>query len=67
MAILWPVAIGKPLDFVLFDKSDPEHPKRYIQNAGLDFNRDGKITKAETAAKVRAKLEKGLLVGNVSA
>jgi hypothetical protein len=66
MAILWPVAIGKSLDFVLFDKSDPEHPKRYIQNAGLDFNRDGKITKAETAAKVRAKLEKGLQVENAS-
>ncbi|GLK89291.1 transglycosylase SLT domain-containing protein [Pseudomonas turukhanskensis] len=66
MAILWPVAIGKPLDFVLFDKSDPQHPKRYIQNAGLDFNRDGKITKAETAAKVRAKLEKGLQAENAS-
>ncbi|MEN0106516.1 MAG: transglycosylase SLT domain-containing protein [Pseudomonas sp.] len=66
MAILWPVAIGKPLDYVLFDKSDPEHPKRYIQNAGLDFNRDGKITKAETAVKVRAKLDKGCLAGNAS-
>lgn len=67
MAILWPVAIGKPLDYVLFDKSDPAHPKRYIQNAGLDFNRDGKITKAETAAKVRAKLERGLQPENASA
>jgi hypothetical protein len=67
MAILWPVAIGKPLDYVLFDKSDAAHPKRYIQNAGLDFNRDGKITKAETAAKVKAKLERGLLAENASA
>jgi hypothetical protein len=60
MAILWPGAIGKPNDFVLFDKSDTAHPKRYIQNAGLDFNGDGKVTKAEAAARVRAMLDKGL-------
>lgn len=60
MAILWPAGIGKPNDYVLFAKADTKRPKLYIQNAGLDFNRDGKITKAETCAKVRAKLEKGL-------
>lgn len=60
MAILWPAAIGKPSDFVLFARNDPEHPKRYVQNAGLDFNKDGLITKAEAASKVRDKLEKGL-------
>lgn len=60
MAILWPAAIGSPLDYVLFAKNDPDHPKRYIQNAGLDFNSDGVITKAEAANKVRLKLEKGL-------
>ena len=60
MAILWPAGIGKPLDYVLFDKNG-DHPQRYIQNAGLDFNKDGIITKAEAAAKVRAKYEKGIL------
>jgi hypothetical protein len=60
MAILWPAGVGKPMDYVLFDKNDPAHPKRYIQNAGLDFNKDGKITKAEAGNKVRKKLEKGL-------
>lgn len=59
MAILWPAAIGKPNDYVLF-KKDGSYPKRYIQNAGLDFNKDGLITKAEAAAKVRKKLERGL-------
>ena len=67
MAILWPVAIGKPLEYVLFDKDDQDHPKRYIQNAGLDFNKDGLITKAEAAAKVRHQLEVGLLPENASA
>jgi hypothetical protein len=66
MAILWPAAIGKPLSYVLFDKRDATHPKRYIQNAGLDFNKDGLITKAETAAKVRRQLDKGLLPENAS-
>jgi hypothetical protein len=61
MAILWPAAIGEPLDYVLFDKDDPEHPKRYIQNQGLDVDKDGKITKAEASGMVRKKLEKGLL------
>lgn len=60
MAILWPAAVGKPTDYVLFDRKDPDHPKRYLQNAGLDFNKDGIITKAEAAARVQQKLKKGL-------
>jgi soluble lytic murein transglycosylase-like protein len=39
--ILWPGMVGKPDDYVLFDRADAAHPKRYAQNAGLDFNRDG--------------------------
>jgi peptidoglycan hydrolase-like protein with peptidoglycan-binding domain len=56
MAILWPVAVGKDNDFVLF--ATPS--RAYRQNSGLDRNRDGRITKAEAAAKVRAKLDRGL-------
>lgn len=66
MAILWPSAIGKPQNYVLFDKNDPVRPKRYIQNAGLDFNKDGLITKAEAARKVQKKLDEGLLLANAS-
>jgi hypothetical protein len=65
MAILWPGAIGKPDDFVLFDRADPAHPIRYVQNAGLDFNHDGKVTRGEAYARVGAILQKGLLPGNV--
>lgn len=60
MAVLWPAAVGKVNSFVLFDRADDAHPKRYIQNAGLDFNHDGRITKAEAAARVRLALLKGL-------
>ena len=66
MTILWPAAVGKLLSFVLFDKQDPNHPRRYIQNAGLDFNRDGKITKGEAANKVQRRLAEGLQPENAS-
>ena len=56
MAILWPRAIGKPNDYVLFAIPSVA----YRQNAGLDKDGDGRVTKAEAAASVRAKLAKGL-------
>lgn len=64
MAILWPAAIGKPADYVLFDQADAKHPARYRQNAGLDANRDGKVTKAETVRKVEALRAEGLKPAN---
>ena len=55
MAILFPVAVGKPDNFVLFGEGAIEgfRGTAYEQNSGLDLNRDGSITKAEAAAKVR--------------
>ncbi len=64
MAILWPKAVGKPEDFVLWDRAS--RPTTYRQNAGLDTNDDGQITKRETAAKVAALLPEGLKPGNVA-
>lgn len=49
MAILWPKAMGKPDDYVLYSNGDG---KLYSQNAGLDINKDGKVTKAEATAKM---------------
>lgn len=56
MAILWPKGVGKPEDEVLFDEST----KAYLQNRGLDINKDGGITKAEASAFVVRQLEDGL-------
>lgn len=58
MAILLPKYIGQPEDAVLFSGGIA-----YRQNAGLDANRDGKITKAEATAKVAAMLTRGLQPG----
>lgn len=57
MAILFPRAVGKPEDYVLFNSG-----KAYRQNSGLDNDRDGQITKAEAASKVYDKYIKGLRV-----
>lgn len=50
MAVLWPKAIGRPDSYPLFRR---EQGKVYSQNAGLDTNKDGVVTKFEAAAKVR--------------
>ncbi|MFZ2403543.1 MAG: hypothetical protein WAW41_00285 [Methylobacter sp.] len=61
MAILWPAAVGKDNNHVLF--TDPA--KAYTQNKGLDWNLDGQVTKAEAAAKVRERLDKGMKPENI--
>lgn len=60
MAILWPKGVGMREDEVLFDEST----KAYLQNRGLDINKDGGITKAEAAAFVVRQLEDGLAPEN---
>ena len=58
MAVLFPAAVGKPDDFVLFGKGATvrgygEGSKAYEQNQPLDLNNDGSVTKAEASAKVQ--------------
>ena len=63
-AILWPAMIGKPDDFVIFDQNDPNHPKLYLENKGLDFNHDGKVTRMEAWHRVSDTLYRGLSPAN---
>jgi hypothetical protein len=56
MAILWPRAVGQAEATVLFASPSAA----YQQNAGLDANKDGAVTKGEAAAKVQNKLTRGL-------
>ena len=63
MAILWPAAIGQQAEFPLWVK-DLKHSKAYIQNAGLDRNKDGLVTKQEAASKVKELLIEGLKIPN---
>ncbi len=56
MAVLWPVAVRKPLSHVLFATPSAA----YEQNRGLDADKDGKVTKAEAAARVQRMLVEGM-------
>lgn len=61
MAVLYPRAVGKPEDYVLFRKGS----KAYKLNRGLDRNKNGQVTKAEASARVAALLEEGLRPDNL--
>ena len=54
MSILFPAAVGKSDDYVLFGKGAmPDYRGiAYDQNKGLDLNNDGSITKAEASSRV---------------
>ncbi len=56
MAILYPAAIGKPLNWHM---PWPKGKITYKQNRGLDRNRDGIITKSEAASGVQRMAEEG--------
>lgn len=58
MAILWPKGIGKSDSWVLWDAATS--PVTFRQNAGLDVNRDGSITRGECLVKIQAKKTRGL-------
>lgn len=54
MAVLFPAAVGKSDDFVLFGDGATTSgygagSNAYWQNSGLDTNKDGKVTKSEAA------------------
>lgn len=60
MAILLPKYIGADGDATLFSSGTP-----YRQNAGLDADADGRVTKDEATDRVRAVLARGYLPPNV--
>ena len=58
MAILWPKGVGKDDSYVLFDRA--KAPTTFRQNAGLDLNKNGQVTREECLIKIEQKLQKGL-------
>jgi hypothetical protein len=64
MAILWPKGVGKDDTYVLWDKG--QSPITFRQNAGLDVNKDGRVTRAECLSKIKQKLDKGRLPANMA-
>lgn len=64
MAILWPAAVGRPDDYVLFDRAS--RPAAFRQNAGLDANGNGAVTKGECAARLYGIRDEGLRPENAA-
>lgn len=59
MAVLWPKAVGKKDTTVIWGNSEKsKYRRQYKANKGLDVNKNGYITKAEAAAKVKPYLIK---------
>ena len=56
MSILWPKAVGKPDNTVLFSKGT----KAYRQNRGLDLNSDGNITRGEAVYRAATRANRKL-------
>lgn len=48
MAVLYPRAVGKANDYIIFE----EGTRNYVKNRGLDLNQDGFITKGEAVDKM---------------
>lgn len=63
MAILWPRGVGQSDSYVLWERG--ASPTTFRQNAGLDTNRDGRVTRAECLLKIQEKLAKGLREENL--
>jgi hypothetical protein len=63
MAILWPRGVGKDDSYILWDQG--KSPTTFRQNAGLDLNKDKKVTRKECLKKIEEKLKKGLLPANI--
>lgn len=58
MAVLYPEAVGKSLDYGLFKKGT----EAYSKNASLDINNDGVITKREASSHVKDHYKEGIKV-----
>jgi hypothetical protein len=58
MAVLWPVAMGRPDSYVMWTKVGT-YATQYAANAGLDVNRDDQITRGEAVARVNTSLMRG--------
>lgn len=63
MAILWPKGVGKADVYVLFDRA--KTPTTFRQNAGLDGNKDGLVTRGECLIKIKQRLVDGMQPHNL--
>lgn len=59
LAVLWPIAVGRPDSYVMWERDTGPYQREYAANSGLDVNRDGKITRGEAVASVNTAYMRG--------
>lgn len=59
LAVLWPLAVGMPDSFIMWQKDEGPYQRQYALNSGLDVNRDGNITRGDAVASVNQSLRRG--------
>lgn len=64
MSVFYPKAIGKSPDDVLFWSDNKATNKAYLQNAGLDINKDKMISVGEISVKIYQTYYDGMLPSN---
>lgn len=60
LAVLWPPAVGRADNYVMWEKNVGPYQREYADNSHLDINNDGVITKAEAASVVRRSYNDGI-------
>lgn len=59
MAVLWPVGIGRPDSYVLWERDSGPYQATYAANSGLDVGNKGYITKGDAVSSVNTSYQRG--------
>ncbi|WP_122425167.1 baseplate hub protein [Pseudomonas viridiflava] len=59
LAVLWPIAVGRPDSYVMWSRDSGPYQREYAANSGLDVSRDGVITRGEAVASVNTSYLRG--------
>lgn len=59
LAVLWPIAVGRPDSYVMWERDSGPYQEQYARNSGLDVNRDGIITRGEAVSSANQSFIRG--------
>lgn len=60
MAVLWPIAVGRPDSYIMWERDTGPYQRQYRANDKLDINNDGVITRGEAVSRVNLAYKEGL-------
>lgn len=60
LAVLFPLAIGRPDSFIMWSKDSGPYQREYALNSGLDVEKKGYITRGDAVTSVNTSYQRGL-------